>query len=266
VRLQEVEAPLDVAAPLRRPAMDQFGEPGFGGRAELPEALALVVQPGAAAADGVEHGRPVLGQQAQRFEAPRMVYDLAGLRDDLDAVRVAMQRRRLPQRRRRHRVLVALMADATARRDDDRDLQGVGRRGQRQRPQARALLRHAAERNLAGRPIGSLRVPAGEPLRELGLEIGPVVKAPAAKEALLDPADEILHGALRQGRQLRGIGTKRQELFGSFIHSIRSAARKSMWSRGTRLGARIGCVFTMSTDDCARFPSRGRASASLIRH
>src|SRR5438132_282575 len=72
VRLEQCEALLDIAPPLRGSTVDQLREPRFGGRSELPETLALVVQPRPAAAHGIQHGRAVLGQEAQRFRAARM--------------------------------------------------------------------------------------------------------------------------------------------------------------------------------------------------
>ena len=46
------------------------------------------------------------------------------------------------------------------------------------------------------------------------VENGAIVEAAALEEAALDPADEILHRPLGQGRQLRVMRTKRSESFG----------------------------------------------------
>jgi hypothetical protein len=198
--LQELEALLDVAAPLGRSPVDQFGEPGLRGRPELPEALALVIQSRPGATHGLQHRGAMLGQQTQRLGTPEVAHHLLGLGHDLHPVRVQMQRRGLAQRVRGHRVLVPVMPDATAGRHEDGDLQRVLRGQDGQRPQPGPLLGQAGDRDHARRPIGPLRVPAGQPLRELGLKVGPVVEAAAAEETALDPADEILHGALLLSR------------------------------------------------------------------
>src|SRR5947208_12364030 len=95
VVLQQRETVLDVVAPLRGASMDQFGEPRLRGGAELPQTLALEVQPCPAAADRVEHGRAMFVQQAGARGGPRMPDALTGLGKDLDVIVVEMQRRRL---------------------------------------------------------------------------------------------------------------------------------------------------------------------------
>src|SRR3989441_4299046 len=191
---------LDVRAPARRTAVDQLGQPRFGRRPELPETLALEVQAAARAPHGVEHRGAMLGQQARGGRAPRVANDQARLREDLDAILIEVQRRRLADGRRRHRVLVPGVADARAGAHDDRVLQRVGAGGEGQRTQPTLLLGEAHGRDDAGGAIRPLGVDHPQPVAELPLEVGPVVKAAAREEALLDPADEIFDGALLLAR------------------------------------------------------------------
>src|SRR3989454_1172898 len=191
---------LDVRAPARRTAVDQLGQPRFGRSPELPETLALEVQAAARAPHGVEHRGAMLGQQARGGRAPRVANDQARLREDLDAILIEVQRRRLANGRRRHRVLVPGVADARAGAHDDRVLQRVGAGGEGQRTQPTLLLGEAHGRDDAGGAIRPLGVDHPQPVAELPLEVGAVVKAAAREEALLDPADEIFDGALLLAR------------------------------------------------------------------
>jgi hypothetical protein len=114
--------------------MDQLRQPGFGGRAQLPQTLALEVELAPDPADGVEERRAVLGLDAGGLGRPRVPDGGAGRGDDLDVRRVEVQRRRLPDRSGWHRVVVAGVADARLSRDPHGNLECVIGRRNRQRP------------------------------------------------------------------------------------------------------------------------------------
>src|SRR5207249_3976152 len=90
----------------------------------------------------------------------------------------------------------AVVADAAACADDDGDLERIGLRRDRQGPQPPAFLLEPHAGHDARRPRRALGVAAEQPLRELRLEIAPIVKASTLEEAALDPADEVLASAL----------------------------------------------------------------------
>jgi hypothetical protein len=178
--------------------MNQLGQPGLRRGAEFPQALALVVQTCAGAADGLEHRRAVRREDAGLVvgEAAGMSDRLARLGENLDMVAVEVQGGRLADGLGRHGVLAGVVGHARPGRDHHGDLHRVGGGSDGQRTQAGALLLEADGRNHARRPARAAGVALGEPLGQLGLKVSPVVEAPALEEAALDPSDEILDGAL----------------------------------------------------------------------
>src|SRR5258705_453877 len=108
------------------------------------------------------------------------------------------RRARAPRQRRRpaERCRSAAAARSSPRRQGASAPAG----GDGQRTQPRLLLGEAHGRDDPGGAIRPLGIDHPQPVAELLLEVGPVVKAAAREEALLDPADEIFDGALLLAR------------------------------------------------------------------
>lgn len=94
-RQQEREAGFDVGPPARGASMNQLPEPRFGLGTEFPKVLSLEVELATGAADAREQRRAVLGQNAGGPRPARIADNRARLRDDLEALLVEVQRRRL---------------------------------------------------------------------------------------------------------------------------------------------------------------------------
>ena len=126
-------------------------------------------------------------------------------RHDPHTIAEQVQRAGKAARFRRHRVLVGLVLDHSGRADADRQAQRQLGRAQAQGAQPLALLDQQLGRHAAGGPAGTALVDLDQPVRQLCLQIGPVMELADLEERALGPPDKIFDRALGMDGRLRPV-------------------------------------------------------------
>jgi hypothetical protein len=197
--LQEAEEPLDVRLPGEGAGVDELGEVRLADGSELEDALAHEVEPLALA----RHRGELLGPLAGEIAGPAVpgkarmgLLEAPAGGGDPHPVGVEVERGGDAAGAGRHGVADPLELHHRSGADLHGEAQPVLGRGDRQRLHPLALGFQPLGGNRLRGPGRALFVAGGEPLQELARQVVlQVGEAAGAEEALLHPADQVLHRA-----------------------------------------------------------------------